>query len=193
MPWNVGPASENQAGGSAHSPRRRCAEPSHAGMLVDPDRLESIMATMRPFGNGAAATVSNYRPQRRGPEPAPLLSNVSWIVVRSISTGPISRDTRASRWACCATVHRGAKSPPARSAAPSPTLGKPAGEFGIRGLFMCRSIASNAGFASAACPGMSVCQHGKDHGDLSRSISVRHDNGAHWPRSSASSSPDRKH
>jgi hypothetical protein len=29
---------ETKAGGSAHSPRRRCAEPSHAGALVDPDR-----------------------------------------------------------------------------------------------------------------------------------------------------------
>jgi hypothetical protein len=57
------PASENQAGGPAHSPRRRCAEPSHAGALADPDRLRAIMATMRPLGNGAAATVSNYRPQ----------------------------------------------------------------------------------------------------------------------------------
>jgi hypothetical protein len=156
--WKVGPDSENQAGGSAHSPRRRCAEPSHAGTLVDPDRLESIMATMRPDGNGAAATVSNNRPQRRGPETAPFAQQRFMDCcpqhIHSVSTGPISRDTRASRWACCATVHRGAKSPPARSAAPSPILGKPAGEFGIRGLFMCRSIASNAGFASAACPGM---------------------------------------
>jgi hypothetical protein len=60
------------AGGSAHYPRRRCAEPSHEGALVDADRVESIMATMRPLENGAAATVSNYRPQKRGPEPSAL-------------------------------------------------------------------------------------------------------------------------
>jgi len=47
-------------GGSAHNPRRRCAEPSQASALVDTDRLKSIMATMRRFGNGTAATGSNY-------------------------------------------------------------------------------------------------------------------------------------
>jgi hypothetical protein len=49
----------SQAGGSAHSPRRRCAEPSLASALVDTDRLEAIMATMRPFGNCTAATGPN--------------------------------------------------------------------------------------------------------------------------------------
>jgi hypothetical protein len=36
---------------------------SLAGALVTSDRLETIMATMRPRGYSAAATVSNYRPQ----------------------------------------------------------------------------------------------------------------------------------
>jgi hypothetical protein len=42
------------------APAEGCAEPSQASALVDTDRLEAIMATMRPFGNCAAATVPNY-------------------------------------------------------------------------------------------------------------------------------------
>src|SRR5271169_4259889 len=38
-------------GGSAHSPRRRCAEPSQCAGQVS-QRLESTMATMGPFENG---------------------------------------------------------------------------------------------------------------------------------------------
>jgi hypothetical protein len=45
-------------------PRRRCAEPSQAGALVDPDRLESIMATMWPGRYSSDATVSNYRSRK---------------------------------------------------------------------------------------------------------------------------------
>jgi hypothetical protein len=41
-------------------PRRRCAEPSHASALADTGRLNSVMATMWPHRNSAAATVSNY-------------------------------------------------------------------------------------------------------------------------------------
>jgi hypothetical protein len=52
-------------GGSAHSPRRRCAEPSHAGALAVPDRPRSIMATMRQYGNSTAATVLNHLPYRQ--------------------------------------------------------------------------------------------------------------------------------
>jgi hypothetical protein len=38
-------------GGSAHSPRRRCAEPNQCAVQV-PQRLESTMATMGSFENG---------------------------------------------------------------------------------------------------------------------------------------------
>lgn len=47
------------AGGSAHSPRRRCAEPSRAAHWFTPSRLGSIMAKMRLSENSAAATVFN--------------------------------------------------------------------------------------------------------------------------------------
>jgi hypothetical protein len=51
----------SQAGGSAHSPRRRCAEPSQASALANPGRPDFMMAKMRPREYSAAATVSSYR------------------------------------------------------------------------------------------------------------------------------------
>jgi hypothetical protein len=50
----------SHTGGSAHSPRRGCAEPSQASALVHSDRLESNMAKMWLRENSAAATVLNY-------------------------------------------------------------------------------------------------------------------------------------
>jgi hypothetical protein len=54
-------------GGPAHSPRRRCAEPSQVSALVDSDRLKSIMRAAADFGYCSAATPARFSrdPHRR--------------------------------------------------------------------------------------------------------------------------------